>query len=280
VKSVLITGSSSGIGKATALHLDGRGWRVFAGVRREEDAEALRAAASERLTPVMLDITELDQIAAAGELIAAEVGDDGLDGLVNNAGIGVVGPLETLPIDSFQYQLAIGLTGPIALTQAVLPQIRQAGGRIVFISSAGGFIARPFLGAYSITKFGLEAVADVFRRELQPWGISVSVVQPGATDTPTFERGHREFDTLAERAGGGHEELYGERIATQREFARKVASRAFPPEKVAAAIERALTARRPRIRYQVGRDVRVQALGKRLLSDRAMDRALVRAMRV
>jgi len=231
------------------------------------------------MTPVTLDITDLDQVAAAGELVADEVGDAGLDGLVNNAGIGIVGPLETLPLDALRYQLEIGLTGPIAVTQAALPQIRKAGGRVVFISSAGGLIAHPLLGAYSATKFGIEAVGDIFRRELKPWNISVSVVEPGAVDTPTWERGQREFDTLAERAGDSHEELYGETIASQRALAKETFSRAISPEKVAAAIEHALSSRRPRTRYPVGRDAWAEALGRRFLSDRLIDRAVARVTR-
>ena len=172
MKSTLITGASTGIGKATALHLDGKGWRVFAGVRREEDAASLREAGSERLVPLMLDVTDAGQIADAAERIGAEVGEAGLDGLVNNAGIAVPGPLETLPIDDFKRQIEVNLTAHVAVTQAMLPAIRRARGRIVFITSIGGLMAFPMFGAYHAAKFGLEAVGDVFRQELRPWGIS------------------------------------------------------------------------------------------------------------
>ena len=169
MRTVLITGASTGIGRATALRLDGAGWQVFAGVRKQEDAEALRAAGSERLTPLMLDVTDGAQIAAAAARIEAEA-DGGLDGLVNNAGVAIPGPLETLPLEDFRRQVEVNLTAQVAVTQAMLPAIRRAGGRIVFLSSIGGRIAFPLNGAYHAAKFGIEAVGDVFRQELRPVG--------------------------------------------------------------------------------------------------------------
>lgn len=277
VKSVLVTGASTGIGRATALHLDAAGWRVFAGVRKEPDAESLRQAGSERLMPLMLDVTDAAQIAAAAERIGAEVGTDGLDGLVNNAGIAVPGPLETLPVDDFRRQIEVNLTAHVAVTQAMLPAIRAARGRIVFITSIGGRMAFPMFGAYHAAKFGLEAVGDVFRQELRPWGIRVAIVEPGSIATPIWERGDAEVDAIAERVGGGHAELYGEASATFREVARKTGERGIPPERVAAKVEHALTARRPRARYLVGADAHGQALAAKLLPDRLLDWVVARA---
>ena len=271
MRSVLITGASTGIGRATALRLDAGGWRVFAGVRKEEDAAALREAGSQRLEPLMLDVTEADQIAAAAQRIGAEVGEGGLDGLVNNAGIGVPGPLETLPIDDFKRQIAVNLTAHVAVTQAMLPSLRRARGHIVFITSIGGLMAFPMFGAYNAAKFGLEAVGDVFRQELRPWGISVSIVEPGSIATPIWERGEEEVDAIAARARDGHAALYGEAIEAYREVAMKTAARGIPPEKVAVKIERALSARRPRTRYLVGADARGQAVAARILPDRLVD---------
>jgi NAD(P)-dependent dehydrogenase (short-subunit alcohol dehydrogenase family) len=276
MKSVLITGASTGIGRAAALLLDSRGWRVFAGVRREEDAAALREAGSERLAPLILDITDAEQIAAAAELVT-ERGEVGLDGLVNNAGIAVPGPLETLPIDDFRRQIEVNMTAQVAVSQALLPAIRAARGRILFITSIGGLMAFPMFGAYHAAKFGLEAVGDVFRQELRPWGISVSVIEPGSIATPIWERGLDEADAIGERATDAHDELYGEVIVAYREVARRTAARGIPPEKVAATIERALTARRPRTRYLVGADARGQALAARLLPDRLIDWLIARA---
>lgn len=277
VRSVLITGASTGIGRATALHLDASGWRVFAGVRKDADADSLREASSERLVPLMLDVTDDAQIAAAARTVEEQVGEAGLDGLVNNAGIAVPGPLETLPIDDFRRQVDINLTAQVAMTQAMLPSIRRARGRIVFITSIGGLMAFPMFGAYHAAKFGLEAVGDVFRQELRPWGISVSVVEPGSIATPIWERGMEEADVIEARAGDGHADLYGKSIAAYREVAMKTAARGIPPEKVAIKIEHALSARRPRTRYLVGADARGQALAIRLLPDRLVDRLISRA---
>jgi len=276
VRSALITGASTGIGRASALHLDSEGWRVFAGVRKAEDADALREAGSERLTPLMLDVTDSSQIASAAERVGEAVGDAGLDGLVNNAGIAVPGPLETLPIEDFRRQVEVNLTAQVAVTQAMLPRVRDARGRVVFITSIGGLMAFPMFGAYHAAKFGLEAVGDVFRQELRPWGISVSVVEPGSIATPIWERGEREADAIGERAPEGHEDLYGRSIAAYREVARRTGARGIPPEKVATTIERALSARRPRTRYLVGADARGQALLSRLLPDRLVDRLIAR----
>jgi NAD(P)-dependent dehydrogenase (short-subunit alcohol dehydrogenase family) len=276
VRSVLITGASTGIGRASALHLDAAGWRVFAGVRKEDDAASLRDAGSERLVPLMLDVTDAGQIAAAAERIGAAVGEAGLDGLVNNAGVAIPSPLETLPIDDFKRQIDVNLTGQVAVTQALLPQIRDAGGRIVFISSIGGRIAFPFTGAYHAAKFGVEAVADAFRRELHRWGISVSVIEPGSIATPIWDRGEREADEIGERSPA-REELYGKAIARYRKVTRNTAKRGIPPEKVADTVEHALSSSRPRTRYLVGLDAKVQARLKYVIPTRLFDRILIRA---
>ncbi len=276
MRSVLITGASTGIGRATALHLDGRGWRVFAGVRREEDAEALRAAGSERLEPLLLDVTDAGQIAAAAERVAAD-GGAGLDGLVNNAGVAVPGPLEALPLDDFRRQIEVNLTAQVAVTQALLPQIRTARGRIVFVTSIGGLMAFPMFGAYHAAKFGLEAVGDVFRRELGSWGIRVAIVEPGSIATEIWDRGQSEADALLARIADDQAALYGDSMEAYRDVARKTGERGIPPEKVATTIEHALDARRPRARYLVGADAKVQARVNRLLPTRLVDWVVARA---
>lgn len=276
VKSALITGASTGIGRASALHLDAKGWRVFAGVRREADAESLRGEGSERLTPLMLDVTDAAQIEAAAERIAAEVGEAGLDGLVNNAGIAVPGPLEALPIDDFRRQVEVNLTAQVAVTQAMLPAIRSARGRIVFITSIGGRMAFPMFGAYHAAKFGLEAVGDVFRQELRRWGIEVAIVEPGSIATPIWERGLGEADAFVARATDAQKELYAKPIGAYHEVARQTEARGLPPEKVAKAIEHALSARRPRTRYLVGLDAKGQARLKAILPTRLVDRVVAR----
>ncbi len=274
--SVLVTGASTGIGRATALRLDRAGWRVFAGVRREEDAEALRAEGSGRLAPLMLDVTDGEQIAAAAARIEAEAGGR-LDGLVNNAGMAIPSPLETMPIEDFRRQVEVNLTGQVAVTQALLPQIRAARGRIVFISSIGGRIAFPMTGAYHAAKFGIEAVGDIFRQELRPWGIAVAIVEPGSIDTPIWDRGERSADEVGERSPQ-REALYGRAIERYREVVRQTAERGIPPEKVAKAIEHALSAGRPRARYLVGLDAKVQARLKLVVPTRVFDRVVARIM--
>ena len=274
MRSALVTGASTGIGRATALRLDAAGWRVFAGVRKEEDATALREAGSERLLPLILDVTDSGQIAAAAARVEAEAGG-GLDGLVNNAGVAVPGPLETLAIEDFRHQIEVNMTGHVAVTQALLPAIRSARGRIVFISSIGGRVALPLTGAYHAAKFGIEAVGDVFRQELRPWGISVSIVEPGSIDTPIWERGERTADELrtAER-----ETLYGKAVEGYRKAIRETAERGIPPEQAAKAIEHALTSGRPRARYLVGLEARVAARAKLLIPTRIFDRIVTRKM--
>ena len=273
VRSALVTGASTGIGRATALRLDAAGWHVFAGVRREEDAESLRQAGSARLEPLHIDVTDSAQIAAAAARIESE--PDGLAGLVNNAGVAIPSPLETMPIDDFRRQIEINLTAHVAVTQAMLPAIRRARGRIVFISSIGGRIAFPMTGAYHVAKFGIEAAGDVFRQELRPWGISVSIVEPGSIDTPIWERGEREADQLEDFK---RESLYGQAIASYRKVVRQLAERGIAPEKVAETIEHALSSRRPRTRYLVGIDARVQARLRPLVPTPVFDRVVARAM--
>jgi NAD(P)-dependent dehydrogenase (short-subunit alcohol dehydrogenase family) len=276
----VVTGASTGIGRATALRLDRDGWRVFAGVRREEDAESLRAEGSDRLVPVLLDITDAAQVAAAATLVGDAVGEAGLDGLVNNAGIAVLSPLETIPLADFRRQIEVNLTGQVAVTQAMLPLVRRGAGRVVFVSSIGGRMALPFGAPYHAAKFGVEAVADCLRQELAPWKIDVAVIEPGSIDTPIWERGEQIADEVAARAPAAQEELYGQTIERFRAAVRRTADRGIAPEKVAGAVAHALTARRPRTRYLVGADARGQALARRLLPDRAFDWALARAMRL
>jgi NAD(P)-dependent dehydrogenase (short-subunit alcohol dehydrogenase family) len=277
VRSVLITGASTGIGRATALHLDAAGWRVFAGVRKQEDAATLAAAGSARIVPLILDVLEAEQIEAAAERIGAEAGGR-LDGLVNNAGIAIPGPLETLPLEDFRRQVDLNLTAQVAVTKAMLPLIRPAHGRIVFISSIGGRIAFPLNGAYHAAKFGVEAVGDVFRQELRPWGISVSIVEPGSIDTPIWERGERNAEEIESRGHPDQDELYGEAIAGFRRVVKKLADSGIPAEKVAKVIAHALAAKRPRSRYLVGLDAKIQARLKVVLPTAVLDRIVARSM--
>ena len=170
-RSVVITGASTGIGEACALELDRGGFRVFAGVRSEVAGEKLKAQASSRLTPVMIDVTDAASIAAAAEAVGRTLGDAGLAGLVNNAGIAVAGPLEAVPIEALRQQFEVNVIGQVAVTQVFLPLLRKARGRVVNISSINGGLSLPYMGAYSASKFAMEAVTDALRVELRTWGI-------------------------------------------------------------------------------------------------------------
>jgi NAD(P)-dependent dehydrogenase (short-subunit alcohol dehydrogenase family) len=276
MRTALVTGASSGIGRATVRRLDAAGWKVFAGVRREEDAAALREEGSARLEPLTLDVLDPEAIAAAAERIGAEPG--GLDGLVDNAGAAVAGPLEALPIEDFRRQVELNLTAQLAITQAMLPAIRAARGRVVLISSMGGRVALPMTGAYHAAKFGLEGLGDSLRQELAPWGIKVVLVEPGSIDTPIWSRGEEDADRIFADAPPRLRDLYGAAVERYRQVVRDTAERGVPPEKVAAKIEHALEARRPRARYLVGLDAQVMVRLKPLLPTPVMDRLVARAM--
>jgi NAD(P)-dependent dehydrogenase (short-subunit alcohol dehydrogenase family) len=257
--AVVVTGTSTGIGRATALRLDSMGFLVFAGVRRDEDAEGLSAEASGNLRPLRVDVLDPDSIrAAAAEVVRAA--PDGLAGLVNNAGQSIPGPLECQPIDDFRRQIDVNLTGQVATIQAFLPQIRSARGRIVNVSSIGGRNVSPFLGAYSASKFAIEAVGDTLRLELAPWGIHVAAIEPGAVRTEIWRKGRDSGRQLVESLSPEARELYGARLESGFAVAERMERMSVPPGRVAKAIVHALTARRPRTRYLVGPDARLLAV--------------------
>jgi NAD(P)-dependent dehydrogenase (short-subunit alcohol dehydrogenase family) len=278
--AVVITGSSTGIGRACALRLDSLGFRVFAGVRRAEDGDALRAAASSRLVPIHLDVTDQTSIGAAGESVAQQIGDSRLAGVVNNAGIGVGGPMEFVSIEDLRRQVEVNVFGAVAVTQAFLPLIRRARGRIVNIGSIGGRLASPFIGPYSASKFALEAVTDAFRFELRPWGIDVAIIEPGSIATAIWEKGRTTADNIERDLGPEGRRLYGHAIAAVRTFIDEAERRAIPPERVADAVQHALTARRPKTRYLVGTDARLQAILATVAPDRVVDSVIARRLKV
>jgi NAD(P)-dependent dehydrogenase (short-subunit alcohol dehydrogenase family) len=276
-RAVVITGASTGIGRASALEMDSRGFHVFPGVRRDEDAEALRAERPS-LEPIRIDVTDADSIAAARDRVAEVVGESGLAGLVNNAGIAVPGPLEHLPIDELRRQLEVNLVGQVAVTQAFMPLLRSARGRIVNIGSIGGRVALPLMGPYAASKHAIEGISDSLRRELRPWGIQVSVVRPGPIATDIWERGNANADELLERMPDAQVH-YGQAIQGARDWAAQRAREAVPPSAVAEVVAHALTADKPRTRYLVGPQARVLAALRAVLPDRWLDALLERAAR-
>jgi NAD(P)-dependent dehydrogenase (short-subunit alcohol dehydrogenase family) len=276
---VVVTGASTGIGYACALHLDGIGFRVFAGVRRDEDAERLRAAGSERLAPIMLDVTDSDSIAAAARAVETALADEPLAGLVNNAGIAVSGPVEYLPIGEVRKQLEVNFIGQVAVTQAFLPLLRRSHGRIVNIGSVGGEVALPFLSPYAASKHALEGFSDSLRREVEPLGVKVAVVRPGAIRSSIWERGNQAADEVLASVPPEAHELYGDAVRGARAAADQRAREAIPPQAVADVVEQALTSDKPKTRYVVGRTGKVMVTLERWLPDRAFDRLVARAMR-
>jgi NAD(P)-dependent dehydrogenase (short-subunit alcohol dehydrogenase family) len=272
---VLVTGTSSGIGEATARHLAGLGFNVFAGVRKAEDGERV---AGPRIEPVIVDVTDSASVASAAETIGGAVGNTGLAGLVNNAGIAVAGPLEFIDIADFEQQLDVNVTGVLRATQAMLPHLRNARGRIVNISSIGGRVAIPLVGPYAASKFALEGMSDSLRRELRPWGMHVALIEPGAVATPIWDKGVEQADELDNDSPPEVRERYGEIIDAVRKQSEKNRTEGVPPQEVAEAVAHALTASKPKTRYLVGRDAKVRGPMATVMPDRLMDAAISRAL--
>jgi NAD(P)-dependent dehydrogenase (short-subunit alcohol dehydrogenase family) len=269
--TVLVTGASTGIGEASVRHLKTLGFDVIGAVRKDEDAERLEAGG---IRTVRIDVTDAGQIAAARD----ELGDAPLAGLVNNAGIAVAAPLEFLPIDRLRQQLEINLIGQAAVTQAFLPALRRARGRIVNVSSIGGRVGLPLVSPYTASKFGLEGLSDSLRRELRPHGVDVILIEPGGVKTPIWKKGEELADEMMEDVLPEAERLYGKMVAALRAETAKIAQESgIEPSEVAEAIGTALTASRPRTRYLVGRDAKLRGPMAKFLPDRLMDRLIVRA---
>ena len=261
-QAVVITGASTGIGEACVKRLAAAGFHVFAGVRKAEDGAALQHATGDRVTPLLLDVTNTEQIAAAQATVATMVGENGLAGLINNAGIAVGGPLEFMPLDEFHHQMAVNVYGALAVTQEFLPLLRQATGRIVNMSSISGLAASPFLGPYAASKFALEALSDALRLELRPWGIQVVLVEPGNIATPIWQKGLAFADQLEAKLPPEAQAYYGPIFPFMRAMLTR--SRGTPADAVAQVVEQALTAAQPNARYLVGNDARLRTWIERL----------------
>lgn len=271
---VVVTGASKGIGRATALYLDKQGFSVFAGIRNAVDGQSLQKEASSRLKPIQIDVTNADQIKAAADEVARSVGGQGLAGLVNNAGVAIGAPLEFLPIDELRRQLEINVVGQVAVTQAFLPCIRQAKGRIINVSSIGGRIAGPNIGAYHASKFALEGLTDTLRIELKRWGIEVISIEPGTIRTPIWETSTAFANQLMAKMPPQFHELYPGMDAYTEKLAENGTKGGTPPEKVAEVIFRALTIQHPKTRYLVGPDAQFVGAVIVRLPDRIRDRLL------
>jgi NAD(P)-dependent dehydrogenase (short-subunit alcohol dehydrogenase family) len=282
--TVLITGASTGIGQATALRLAKAGWTVLAGVRSQADAERLAAEApGGRLQPLILDVTELEQIRLAAARVSelsggGESSPGRLDALVNNAGIGFGGPLELISPEDLRKQFDVNVLGQVAVTQALLPALRAAHGRLVFVSSVGGRVAMAFTAPYAASKYALEAIGDALRVELRTSNVQVALIEPGSVATPIWEKTREVEEKMTIPASLQRE--YGHVPAAMAKTIKSTASRGVPPEQVAATIETALSAKRMKSRYVVGRDARAMILARRLLPDHVFDRVARRALGV
>jgi NAD(P)-dependent dehydrogenase (short-subunit alcohol dehydrogenase family) len=278
--AVVITGASTGIGRATALHLDAEGYRVFAGVRKEADARDLAKDGSDRLTPVTIDVTDAGQIESARQEVAEAVGEQGVEGLVNNAGVGGGGPIEFMPLEELRRTLEVNLIAQVAVTQAFIPLIRKAKGTIVFIASIGGRVASPFMSPYNTSKFGIEAIGESLRHELRPWEIDVVVVEPGSIDTQIWSKGNDQLREQLEEMPEDARRLYGRQITRFGEVINETASRGISPDKVAEVVHKGISSENPRHRYLVGTDAKIGARLKGTLPDRTFSKLAARQMKM
>lgn len=282
METVVVTGCSSGIGRATALLLARQGFRVVGTVRGAADGAALEADAAAvgvggAVRAATVDVTDEAQVGELSAYVRSQLAEHGgrLAGLVNNAGIVVAGAVEETPVARLRDVLEVNVVGATAVTQALLPALRAGRGRVVNISSVSGRIAAPFLGPYAASKFALEALSDALRVELRPWGIAVVLVEPGPVATPIWAKG--EGQAFADRADLT-DSPYAAALPALRAAFRRAGRGGAPPERVAETIALALTARRPRARYLVARNPLAFALLHRLAPDAWRDALLARGM--
>ena len=277
-RAVLVTGASSGIGKACVLHLSGAGFEVFAGVRRAEDADRAVAEGHGRVTPLLLDVTDEGGVRSARDAVRRSLVDRGLWGLVNNAGVAVGGPLEFVTRDELRYQLEVNTVATVALAQAFLPLLRRTRGRIVNVGSVSGRVSAPFLGPYAASKFALRALGDALRLELRPWGVHVALVEPGPVRTPIWSKSLEGSERTENRAPDMLLDVYGPVLARLRRRLEETGGRGMPASAVAAAVAHALTSDRPRAHYRIGRSAWAQVWLSSLLPTRLRDRAIARSI--
>lgn len=249
--SVLVTGAGRGIGLAITRHMSDRGWDVHATARSAADLRDLDRLP--HVHPIQLDVTDRSAVADLREQLPPA-----LDGVVNNAGIIVQGPVEGMSLDDLARQLDVNVTAQIGVVQAVLPQIREARGRVVFMSSVSGLITVPGTGAYSASKYAVESLADALRMELRPWRIPVSLIEPGPTRTDMWRDALTDYDRMTDQLSRAHRELYASHLVGTRKLLGRMQKLAGDPKKVVAAVERALTSRRPRRRYRTDNLSRAQ----------------------
>jgi NAD(P)-dependent dehydrogenase (short-subunit alcohol dehydrogenase family) len=283
--TALVTGASTGIGQATTLRLARAGWTVLAGVRNEDAGARLAGEAPDgRVLALILDVTDFQQIKEAAGRVSELSGGGGesspgrLDALVNNAGVGYGGPLELIHPDDLRKQFDVNVLGQVAVTQALMPALRAAHGRIVFLSSVGGRVTMPFTAPYGASKHAIEAIGDALRVELASSNVQVALIEPGSVATPIWDKARETGDQLT--VPPELQQQYGQVPAAMDKVLQDTAKRGVPADQVAQTIERALTARRMKARYVVGRDARVMITARRLLPDHVFDRIAKRVLGV
>ena len=281
---ILLTGTSTGLGRAATFTLAENGYCVLAAVRKQEDIESLLAEAGTRqvagsVEPILLDVTDAGQIAAAVEIVGAKIAAGGrFHAIVNNAGAQWAGPIETMPLTVWRSQFDVLFFGPISLTQQLLPQLRASGGRVINVTSIGGIMPGPMIAAYQAAKAAFEAVSDSMRIEFSPFGVHVCAIAPGSISTPMLHRSSDELNRIADILPKNLQPFYADAL---RAFAKTtVAAERFStsPAKASLTILRAVTEPRPRTRYLIGTDAKLSAFLKRHLPDRWMDAITFRVM--
>jgi NAD(P)-dependent dehydrogenase (short-subunit alcohol dehydrogenase family) len=277
VRSIVITGVSSGIGYGAAREFAGNGYRVFGSVRKEEDAGRLRAELGASFTPLLFDVTDREAVLAAAEEVGEALGGSGLAGLINNAGTAIGGPLMHQPLEEVRGHFEVNVVGLISVTQAFLPLLgakkprTHEPGRIVNVSSVGGKIASPFIGAYAGTKHAVEGISDSLRRELLPYGIDVIVVELGSVRTEIWDKGARGAERYADTD-------YAEALAGFGEYAQGLAKNGYTPEQFGRFVREVFEKERPRTRYAIAPRKFASFTIPRLLPDRWLDRLIARTV--
>ncbi len=277
LRTVLITGCSSGIGRATALLLAESGYRVLAGVRCAEQAAKLVRPELPSLEPLLLDVTSEDDVASA-VAFAESTCPTGLYGLVNNAGVGLPAAVELSTLDEVRYLLEVNTIAPLRMIQSFLPLLRKSPGRVINMSSMNGTLALPMVGVYSASKFALEALSDTLRVELRPWKIPVTIIRPGQVRTSIFDKARDSLDERIHEIPGDLKSVYDTMYTRAGEFNERGAKSPTSPEMVASIVLKALKSKRPRSHYTVGYDALGMQIAKSLVPKRLLDRTFARAM--
>ncbi len=283
--SIVITGASSGIGEACVHFLVDKGYNVFAGVRKQSDADRWQAAG---VTPLIIDVTNSEQIRAAAEVVQKNLGASGLRAVVNNAGIAVGGPLEGLPLQQLRHQFDVNVFGLVEVIQTFMPLLRKFAPskdnrnskgpktRIVNIGSIAGKVPQPFMGPYCASKHAVEALTDSMRYELAPWKIHSCVVEPGAVATAIWQKGEKHFANMTNILDEDCIQLYEPALGRLHKRVKYAAEHSVAPIEVAKSVYHAVSARWPKTRYVVGKDAKLGSRARQWLPDKTFDRLIMK----